>query len=165
MTPRLKGQNCKFFTTPLSRNSQKRLELKENQTKNRKMTASLGVMVEMWAICNRPVIKTNDGLEGREWNLKKVLSWKFDKFNLFTHFLFGRHLKNLKKHAVLIFFRLSWQFKWEKSYFGKHLFSKQLTDNAYKTTGKNFSFNQCLKQKILLLFFGKLFYKSNRKHF
>ena len=38
MTPRFKGQNCKFFTTPLSRNFQKRLERKENQTKYRKMT-------------------------------------------------------------------------------------------------------------------------------
>ena len=36
--PRLWGQNCKFFTTLLSRNSQKRLEHKENQTKYRKMT-------------------------------------------------------------------------------------------------------------------------------
>ena len=38
MTPRLLGQTCKFFTTLLSRNSQKRLEHKENQTKYRKMT-------------------------------------------------------------------------------------------------------------------------------
>ena len=38
MTPRLQGQNCKLFKTPLSRNSQKRLEHKENQTKKRKMT-------------------------------------------------------------------------------------------------------------------------------
>ena len=36
MTP-LAGQNCNFFTTPLSRNSQKRLELKESQTKYKKM--------------------------------------------------------------------------------------------------------------------------------
>ena len=35
---RLQRQNCKFFTTPLSRNSQKRLKHKENQTKYRKMT-------------------------------------------------------------------------------------------------------------------------------
>ena len=34
---RLQGQNCKFFTTPLSRNSQKRFEHKEDQTKYRKM--------------------------------------------------------------------------------------------------------------------------------
>ena len=33
MTPRFQGQNCKFFTTPLSSNFQKRLERKENQTK------------------------------------------------------------------------------------------------------------------------------------
>ena len=37
MTLRLKGQNCKIFTTPLSCNSQKRLEHKENPTKYRKM--------------------------------------------------------------------------------------------------------------------------------
>ena len=30
--------NCKFFTTPLSHNSQKRLEHKENQTEYRKTT-------------------------------------------------------------------------------------------------------------------------------
>ena len=35
MTPR---GNCKFFTTPLPGNSQKRLEYKENQTKYRKIT-------------------------------------------------------------------------------------------------------------------------------
>ena len=33
-----RGQNCKFFTIPLSRNSQKSLEHKENQTKYRDMT-------------------------------------------------------------------------------------------------------------------------------
>ena len=38
MTPRPEVQNCQFFTTPLSRNSQKRLEHKENQIKYRKMT-------------------------------------------------------------------------------------------------------------------------------
>ena len=38
MTSRIKGQNCKFFTTPLSRNSQKRLKHKENQNRYRKMT-------------------------------------------------------------------------------------------------------------------------------
>ena len=32
MTPRLLEQNYRFFTTPLSCNSQKRLEHKENQT-------------------------------------------------------------------------------------------------------------------------------------
>ena len=36
MTPRLQGQNCKQFITPLSHNSYKRLEQKENQTKCRK---------------------------------------------------------------------------------------------------------------------------------
>ena len=38
MTPRLKRHSCKFFTNPMFRNSEKRLEHKENQTKYRKMT-------------------------------------------------------------------------------------------------------------------------------
>ena len=57
MTPRLQGQNCKFFTTPLSSDSQKRLEDKENQTKKthtkpnkEKWSESLGVMLEFWYI-------------------------------------------------------------------------------------------------------------------
>ena len=33
MSVRLYGQNCKFLTTPLSRNCQKRLDHRENQTK------------------------------------------------------------------------------------------------------------------------------------
>ena len=46
MTPRLKGQNCKYFKSPLSRNSQKRLKHKENHAKYRKMTRTLRVMLE-----------------------------------------------------------------------------------------------------------------------
>ena len=38
MTQMLQAQNCKFFTIPSSRNSQKRIEHKESQTKYRKMT-------------------------------------------------------------------------------------------------------------------------------
>ena len=58
MTPRFKGQNCKFFTTPLSRNFQKRLERKENQTKYRKMTRKPRSYVRLliyrtWAIRRR----------------------------------------------------------------------------------------------------------------
>ena len=47
MTPRLKSQNCKFLTTPLSRNSQKRLVHKENQTEYRKMTRRSGSHVRI----------------------------------------------------------------------------------------------------------------------
>ena len=47
MTPRLKSQNCKFLTTPLSRNSQKRLEHKENQNEYRKMTRRSGSHVRI----------------------------------------------------------------------------------------------------------------------
>ena len=45
-TPRLLGQNCKFFKSPLSRNSQKRLEHKENQTNYRSITRKPRVMLE-----------------------------------------------------------------------------------------------------------------------
>ena len=49
------SEDCKFFKTPLSRNSQKRLEHKENQTKCRKMTRNPGSHVRIltyrtWAI-------------------------------------------------------------------------------------------------------------------
>ena len=46
--------------------------------------------------------------------LKKFSSSKLDTFTLFTHFLVGWNLENLRKHAVTIFFRSSWHFKWEK---------------------------------------------------
>ena len=38
MTLRLQGQNCKYLTTPLSHNSQRRPEHKDDQTKYRNMT-------------------------------------------------------------------------------------------------------------------------------
>ena len=46
------------------------------------------------------------------------LSWKLDKFNLFTHSLIGWNLENLYKHAVPIFSfdRLSWHFKRENPF-------------------------------------------------
>ena len=52
-------------------------------------------------------------------DLKNFLSWKLDTFTLFTHFLVGWNLENLQKHAVSIFFRLSWHFKWENPCFWK----------------------------------------------
>ena len=55
MNPRLQGQNCKFFKTPVSRNSQRRLQHKENKTKYRKMTRKPRSLVSIliyrtWAI-------------------------------------------------------------------------------------------------------------------
>ena len=67
-------------------------------------------------------------------NFKMFLSWKLDKFTLFTHSLVGWNLENLYKHAVPIFFRLSWHFKREKPLFGKHLYCKTGTDKLYKTS-------------------------------
>ena len=46
--PRLLGQNCNFFTTLLSRNSQKKLERKENQTKYRNMTRKTWIHVRIF---------------------------------------------------------------------------------------------------------------------
>ena len=63
------------------------------------------------------------------------LSWKLDKFTLFTHSLVGWNLENLYKHAVPIFFRLSWHFKPEKPFFGKHLYCKTRTDYTYIKLG------------------------------
>ena len=37
-------------------------------------------------------------------NFKMFLSWKLDKFTLFTHSLVGWNLENLYKHAVPIYF-------------------------------------------------------------
>ena len=50
-------------------------------------------------------------------NLKKFSSSKLDKFTLFTHSFVGWNLENRYKEGVLIFFRLSWQFKrgWESN--------------------------------------------------
>ena len=55
MTPRLWGQNRKIFTTPLSSNSQKRLEHKENKTKygnmTRKPQSNVRILIyRTWAI-------------------------------------------------------------------------------------------------------------------
>ena len=91
-------------------------------------------------------------------NLKKFSSSKLDKFTLFTHSFVGWNLENRYKEGVSIFFRLSWHFKREKPVFWRHLFCKTKTDYAYKklrvqdfATGKNFSFNQCAKQRFLLV--------------
>ena len=56
-TSRLWGQNCKFFTTLLYRNSKKRHELKENQTKyrkqNRKPQSHIRILIyQMWVGCS-----------------------------------------------------------------------------------------------------------------
>ena len=73
-------------------------------------------------------------------------------------------------------FRLSWNFKREKSVLWKASFSKTRTDYAYKTswvtnlcvqdfaTGKNFSLIRAIT-KSFAFFSAKLFYKSNRKLF
>ena len=63
--------------------------------------------------------------------------WKrFHTFQ-FTHSLVGWNLENLWKHAVSIWFRLSWHFKRKNSYFWKASLFQKRTDYAasfvYKT--------------------------------
>ena len=98
--------------------------------------------------------------------------WKrFDTFTLFTHSLVGWNLEDLWKHAVSIWFRLSWQFKRKNSYFWKaSLFQKKnwlrgklrVQDFA---TGKNFSFNHCPKQRVFLFSHESYFTKSIENFF
>ena len=87
-------------------------------------------------------------------NLKTFLSSKLDKFT----FSSVETWKIVTKKVCQFFFRLSWHFKREKPVFWRHLFCKTKTDYAYKklrvqdfATGKNFSFNQCAKQRFLLV--------------
>ena len=56
-------------------------------------------------------------------NFKKFLSWKLDKFTLFTHSLVGWNLESLYKPAVPIFFRLSWHSLSEKNPFMESIFT------------------------------------------
>ena len=98
--------------------------------------------------------------------------WKsFDTFTLFTHSLVGWNLENLWKHAVSIWFRLSWHFKRKNSYFWKaSLFQKKnwlrgklrVQDFA---TGKNFSFNHCTRQRVFLFSHESYFVKAIENFF
>ena len=100
-------------------------------------------------------------------NLKKFLSWKLDKFTLFTHSLVSWNLENLYKHAMSVCFRLSWHFKREKSVFWKAYFlAKQelimwarlhVPDFA---TGKNFSFNQSGNKEFRIFSWESEFIKA-----
>ena len=80
-------------------------------------------------------------------NLKTFLSWKPDKFILFTHSLISW---NLKEKSIF----------WKASY----LQNKSWLCLQDFTTVKNFSFNQC-HNKELHFFSRKLIYKSNRNLF
>ena len=101
-------------------------------------------------------------------NLKKFLSWKLDKFTLFTHSLVGW---NLQTYCVNSFFRLSWHLSKKNSFFLKHLFLQ--TKNWWReqavrvhdlATGKNLSFNQC-HNKQFEFFLGKVNLQMQEKTF
>ena len=61
-------------------------------------------------------------------NVKKFSSSKLDQYTLFTNSFVGWNLENRYKEGVSIFFRLSWQFKQEKSVFWIASFCKTRTD-------------------------------------
>ena len=96
---------------------------------------------------------------------KKFLSWKIDKFTLFTQSLLGWNLDNLYKHAVLsfFFFYLSWHFKQEKFIFWKESFfaKQELITHARLcvpdfTTGIRISLLISDMTKSLAFFLGKV---------
>ena len=91
---------------------------------------------------------------------------KFDKFTLFTHSFVDWNLENRYKQGVSIFFRLSWNFKREKSVFWKASFCKARTDYACKTLLLvRISLLIMTVTKGLRFCSEELFYKSNRKRF
>ena len=62
-------------------------------------------------------------------NFKMFLSWKLDKFTLFTHYLVGRNWKKLHKPAApIIFFSLKLTFWARKTFFGKASISASYPD-------------------------------------
>ena len=102
--------------------------------------------------------------QARIW--KRFLIWEVYNIYPFPHRL--KLEKSLQTHCVN-FFRLSWHFKREKSVLwkvsflqNKKLITRTKRSKQHFATGKNFSFNQCHKQRFLPFFSsGKLCYKSN----
>ena len=99
-------------------------------------------------------------------NLKKFLIWKLDTFTLFTY-----SLGKSSETCCVNFFRLSWRhFKRENPYFWKAsllqnknwLCVQAVQDFA---TGKNFSFNQRTKQRVLLFSRESYSIKAKKKLF
>ena len=71
-------------------------------------------------ICNRTVTGDQKKQRALGTSMKKVLSWKLDKFSSFTHFVVSRHSKSLNKHAALIFLLKLTTVSAKNPYFGKH---------------------------------------------
>ena len=97
-------------------------------------------------------------------NLKKFSSSKLDKFTLFIHSFVGWDLENRCEESVSIFFRLSWDFKREKSVANKNWLRVQdFVDKTLRLV-RIFILISAI-QRVLRFFLGNLFYKSNRKLF
>ena len=94
--------------------------------------------------------------------ITQAWNWKRSKtrqvYYISWHFLIRW---NLEKCCVNFFFGLNWHFKQEK-----FVFCKTRTDYPYKAhvqhfaTGRNFSFNQCHKQQVLLYSWESYFIKA-----
>ena len=107
-------------------------------------------------------------------DLTKFLSWKLDTFTLFTHFLVGWNLENLQKHAVSIFFRLSWHFKWQKPVFLEIIFTAK--QELITLQASCIRLRDLVRISLLIIILNEefcvfsresffFFYKSNRKLF
>ena len=102
--------------------------------------------------CCAPLISIE---QARIW--KRFLIWEVYYIYPFPHRM--KLEKSLQTHCVN-FFRLSWHFKREKSVLWKASFlqnknwfnTRRKRRNQHFATGKNFSFNQCHKQRFLLFF-------------
>ena len=95
MTPRRYGQNCRFYKSPLSENSQKRLELKEKQTKYRKMTRKPRIHVRIviyrtWAIL----------LVKQSCHDKKLYILEKPRYRLFSTTLATKSLPSFKPRST-----------------------------------------------------------------
>ena len=100
-------------------------------------------------------------------NLKKFLSRKLDTFTV-LYLPTPSSAETWKTFGNML---CQFFFSFEPTFFGKHLYFKTRTDYAYKlrvqdfATGKNFSFNHCPKQKVLLFSRESYFIKATENFF
>ena len=71
MTPRRYGQNCRFYRSPLSDNSQKRLEHKEKQTKYRKMTRKPRIHVRILTYRTSAILPVKQSCHDKKLYIEK----------------------------------------------------------------------------------------------
>ena len=77
------------------------------------------------------------------------LSWKLDKFTLFTHSLVGWNLENLYKRAVPSFFRLADVLNEKKPFLESIFITKRVFISGYANTCTGKKFSSCLNIALL----------------